>query len=118
MWRLLYSNWRPAKIEQEGYSILLMFPGDLPVFLNLALEVCAAQNPQHLVEVLVIPDKMHDVYERKWESIRSRWPHSPIRLVKLGPLEQWYANHRNSPFHNCWLQMIRGLEQVRSTYAL
>lgn len=117
-WRLLYSKWRPMPVENEGYTILLMFPGDLPVFLDIAMAVCARQNPEHLAEVLVIPDKMHRYYGTHWESIRKQWPRGPIRLVRLRPFEQRFAGFRNSPHTYCWLQLIRGMEQARSTHAL
>jgi hypothetical protein len=117
-WRLLYSRWRPEPIEKPGYSVLLMFPGDLPVFLNLAMEVVAAQDPKHMTDLLVIPDKMQGKYEQQWPAVRARWPHGSVRLVKLRPMEQRLARHKNNPHIYCWLQLIRGMEAARSSHAL
>jgi len=58
LWKWLYAQWsQPATEPVPGYTILLLVPGDLPVFLKIALETCARQNSKHLIETLVIPDK-------------------------------------------------------------
>lgn len=54
IWKWLYARWSKPVVEPiPGYTILLMVPGDLPVFLKIALEMCITQNPEHLVETLV-----------------------------------------------------------------
>jgi len=118
-WKMFYSRWNaPVDQLEPGYTLLLMVPGDLPVFLRLAMEVCRRQDPAHLVETLVIPDKLSDGLMDRWRDLRREWPHGSIRLVQLGWLDRQLTNRRNDPHINCWLQVIRGIEQARSTYAL
>ncbi|MGQ9870447.1 MAG: hypothetical protein ACUVQO_06570 [Leptodesmis sp.] len=57
VYKRLYSTWQPPVAEPtSGYSMIMFTPGDLPFFLKISLGVCATQNPEHLVETIVVPD--------------------------------------------------------------
>lgn len=119
LWKLYRSRWRTPAVERTpGYTLLLMVPGDLPVFLRIAMETCAAQKPENLVETLVIPDMPTPAFERIFEAAAKTWPSGPIRLVNLHPIERFVTRHTNSPHTNHWLQLTNGLEACRSTHAL
>ena len=54
----LYGKWEPRlSVPVPGYSLLMPVPGDLPVFLKIALDVCGKQNHQHLIETIIVPDQ-------------------------------------------------------------
>ena len=119
LWKWFYTQWSQSVVEPlPGYTILLMVPGDLPVFLKIALEICASQNPKHLIETLVIPDKWIPGFDELLENWARDYSISPLRLVRLKPLEYAITHYQNNPHTNCWLQMLRGVEAVRTTHAL
>jgi hypothetical protein len=118
-YRLLYPRWRPAPAEREpGYSLLLLIPGDLPVFLRIAMEVCRAQDPGHRVETLVLPDIATRGFHRAFARHRAEWTGGPIRVVPLRPLEGALARWRKNPHLNCWLQFVTGVNHARATHAI
>jgi hypothetical protein len=102
----------------SGYTMLLPVPGDLPVFMKLALDVCAHQASDHLIETLVVPDcrppGLDDVFESCAENYRS----SPLRMVEMTPLDRFLVDTFNQPNINHWLQLIRGAMATRTTHAL
>ncbi|GAX37566.1 hypothetical protein [Nodularia sp. NIES-3585] len=119
IWKIFYSQWKKSISKSiPGYTILMLIPGDLPVFLKIALDVCARQNPEHLIETLVIPDKLISGFPELLNTFKQDYPVSPIRLVKLNPVEQLITRYQNNPHINCWLQMLRGVNAVNTTHAL
>jgi hypothetical protein len=115
----LYEQWQvPETNFIPGYSILIMVPGDLPVFLKIALEVCATQNPEYQVETFVVPDTIVPGTLENFENLIQNYRSSPVRLVQLKPSELLLTRQAIGPHVNCWLQFIRGSEQVRTTHAL
>lgn len=112
-WRLAYPKWNTRSGTQEGYSVLVMVPGDLPVFLRMANQVLHRQAGESMKELLVIPDRLTPEILAVYEQIKSDWPKGMMRLVKLKPLDRAVAGYFNSPFHNCWLQFIRGVEAAK-----
>jgi hypothetical protein len=118
-WRILYSHWKQATgNRQPGYTLMLLVPGDLPVFTHIAMQVCAAQDGDGLFETLVISDKVISALQNCLEEELARWPHGKVRLTPLGPFDQWLANWLRNPHTNCWLQMLRGVDNTRTRYAL
>lgn len=119
LWKWLYAGWSKQVVQPiPGYTLLMLIPGDLPVFLKIALDVCRTQKSEHLVETLVIPDKLMRGFPELLETWSKNYSISPIRLVNLKPLEQVITRYQNNPHTNCWLQMVRGIEAVRTTHAV
>jgi len=118
-WRLLYTHWeKPVHPPIEGYSLLILTPGDLPFFLKIALEVCAQQNPEHLFETLVVPDnRLQPGLLERLNLWAADYP-SPIRVVPQKPLEKLFTQFHKNAHNNCWLQMVRGINAVRTTHTL
>jgi hypothetical protein len=118
LWKWLYSQWRTSVDKPiPGYSILMLVPADLPFFLKIALEVCATQNPTHLVETLIIPDQLVPGFAEVLETYAKSYSLSPIRLVQPPLLDQLIIRQGNA-HNNCWLQMVRGVEALRTTHGL
>lgn len=118
-WRWFYRRWDEAVVEPtNGYTVLLPVPGDLPVFLKIALEVCTTQDPEHLYEILVIPDKSIQGFSELLEKWIRNYSISPTRLINLKFPEQLITRYQNDPNSNHFLQIIRGTNQVKTTHAL
>lgn len=120
MYKRLYSTWQqPLANQTSGYSLVMLTPGDLPFFLKISLDVCATQNPEHLVETIVVPDsKLMPGFSNLLDEWAKDYPISPVRLVTLSPLEIAFNRYHPNPFNNCWHQLIRGIAALRTPYAL
>jgi hypothetical protein len=120
LWKLARHSWsRPRQSPPTpGYAALLPVPGDLPVFLKIALSTINNQANTGLVETLVIPDNLTPDFEAQYEAAKSDWKNGPLMLVKLSKLEQFLTKRLNSPHTNHWLQLINGIEASTATHAL
>lgn len=120
VYKRLYSSWQAPVAElTPGYSLIMLTPGDLPFFLKISLEVCATQNPEHLVETIVVPDsKLMPGFSQLLDEWAQEYPAGPVRLVTLSPLEIAFNRYHRNPFNNCWHQLIRGIDALRTPYAL
>ncbi len=119
LWKWFYDKWGKTLSEPvPGYTILLPVPGDLPVFLKIALEVCATQDSEHLVETMIIPDRLTSGLPELIETWKKDYLSSPVRLVNLKSLEQIITRYQNNPGTNHWLQLITGVEAARTTHVL
>ncbi|MEA5571257.1 hypothetical protein [Calothrix sp. UHCC 0171] len=118
-WKWLYSDWE-ASIDKPipGYTILLPVPGDLPVFLKIALEICCQQKSDNLVETIVIPDQSLPGFKELLQEWAKDYSISPIRLVKPKLLEELIFSVKKNPHHNYASQVIRGINATQSTHAL
>jgi len=119
LWEIFYSRWKNNRQSlAPGYSVLLMVPGDLPVFFKIAMEVCLSQEADYLNEILVIPDQTTAVFKEEFAQLRKRYSKIPFRLVELSPFEQLLTGHFKNPGMNNWLQFVRGCEATQTRYVL
>ena len=118
-WRWFYTRWeQPVQPPIQGYSLLILTPGDLPFFLKIALEVCARQDSEHLVETLIVPDnRLQPGFTERFDLWAADYP-SPIRVVSQKPLEKLFTRFHKNAHNNCWMQMVRGINAVRTTHTL
>jgi hypothetical protein len=82
-WQKFYTWGHRSDEVIPGYTIMLTVPGDLPVFTKIALEICSRQRSDHLVETLVIPDRLTAELPELLEGWSKDYVTSPIRLVPL-----------------------------------
>ena len=99
----------------DGYSLLVPVPGDLPVFLRLALAVCAHQDPRHRVETIVVPDRMTPEMRHLVEQARPGWD-GPLRLAPLPMPERWILPRLGNPGRNHAFQLVTGTARSRATH--
>jgi hypothetical protein len=120
IWKLLYPHWKKPAVELiPGYTIMILVPGDLPFFLKIALETCAKQDPEGLVETLVVPDnRLQTGFVERMEEWAENYSISPVRLVSQNPLERLLTRHYAHYHNNYWLQVVRGINAVRTTHVL
>jgi hypothetical protein len=117
-WRTLYRRWPAAPDLTDGYTLLVPVPGDLPVFLRLALETHARQAPDGRVETIVIPDRVTPGLLREFEDCRSRVGLDPLRLVEIGRAGRTMSRLSGSPANNYFLQIHHGLSETTTRHAL
>ena len=118
-WKSIYTGWeKPERVSAPGYTLLLMVPGDLPVFLQIAMEICALQNAGRRIETVVVPDNISPALLELFKDLKSRWKNGPIRMARLNPFEYFVTRTMNNPHTNCWLQFIRGCNEASTTHLL
>jgi hypothetical protein len=118
LWKTLYRRWPPRRQPPSaGYSLLVPVPGDLPVFLKIALAVLRKQDPAHRLETIVIPDLATDQTKSIVAAERPTW-RGELRLLEMPWPDRWIPKNLNRPHHNHWLQLINGARQARGQYAL
>src|SRR6266702_4030874 len=86
-WRLRFRRWGRRLPSEDGYTLLVPVPGDLPVFLDLALAVCRLQKSSSRIATLVLPDVTTPAVEAAVAAARPSWP-GPLELVRQQPLER------------------------------
>jgi hypothetical protein len=117
-WSTLYRRWPDAGERIPGYTLLLAVPPDLPVFLHLAVDVCRRQDPKHLVETLVVPDRHAPGFAREVAAAAAAWPAGRVRLVQPGPLDRLVRTGMRKASLIHWLQLVIGARETRSTHAV
>ena len=100
---LAHSFWprRSSHLRREdGYTLLVPVPGDLPVFLELALAVLSTQECAHRVATIVIPDQMTPAVQ----AIVSLHRHArgPLELLPLPRPERWFLPPDEEWFAESW----------------
>jgi hypothetical protein len=120
VYRWLYPSWPAATRPLDpGYSLLVLTPGDLPVFMQLALRVCNRQDPAFLRETLVLTDsQLRPGFRATFEAEAERYVASPVRLVNFDWPTLIANRFHPNPFNNCWHQLVNGINATRTEHAL
>lgn len=118
-WRAGYHAWPDVGPLEPGYTLLLPVPGDLPVFLHLALANAQRQDAAHRVETLVVPDQMTPEFEAAFEVARSTFDVGPLRLVEPSATDRALRRlAHDEPSKNYFIQVRAGVAASRTTHAL
>ena len=118
-WRARYARWgrRPGAGTTSGYSLVLPVPGDLPVFLELALAVCRLQDPTSRLETLVVPDLCTPEMRAIVEANAPDWP-GRLELLPLPALDRLVLPRLGDPSRNHGAQLIRGVTRARGSHVI
>jgi hypothetical protein len=116
-WQRRLGKWRHDSRgpRSEGYTLLMPVPGDIPVFLELALKVCHLQHDASRVRTLVIPDRPSHTVEAIIERHRPDWG-GPLDLTLLPHPERHLLPYLRSGSRNHGLQVVTGVEETASTH--
>lgn len=114
-WAGRFDTWEPPQQSHPGYSLLVPVPGDLPVFLELALAVLGTQNAHHRVETLVIPDRVTKAMSQVVEAHVPDWS-GPLGLVPLPMPERVILPKMRNPSRNHGVQFIEGVTRSKGDY--
>lgn len=108
-WAARFATWGEPKPASAGYSLLVPVPGDLPVFLELALSVLATQDHGSRVETIVIPDQPTKQVTQVVQRHASAW-NGPLRIELLPRPERDLLPRIGNPGHNHGVQLITGVQ--------
>ena len=120
----LYPRWPAPASLIDGYTLVLPLPGDLPVFLELALAALRSQEPAGRVETVVVPDGITHEFLATYERATARFDWGPIRLVEIGRRGKALQRTKNGPWNkasshlNHFLQIYHGAAAARTTHAI
>jgi len=117
-WQARFARWgRPARIANQGYTVLVPVPGDLPVFLDLALAVCRAQTAAHRVATIVVPDVSTPAVDAIVARARPDWP-GRLELDRLPVPERWLLPRLGDPGRNHAIQLNTAITRTTSTHVV
>ncbi len=102
----------------EGYSIFLPVPSDLPLFYKMALQVISRQSLTHVNEIVVIPDRDTPAFAAVVAETGSTIGNVPLVYCGNRPFATLVSRLYGRPSFLYAMQVIRGLTQARSKYAL
>ncbi len=111
----LFGRWRYRPELQEGYSILLPMPADMPFLLRLALEGFRGIDTSHCRQIIVIPDGSTRGDISAIEATMRELSEPRIQLVRPRRRDLFFMRHTPEPH---WLQLILGAEASRCRYAI
>jgi hypothetical protein len=121
VWRAAFRRW-PAGITRElspGYTLLMPVPGDMPVFVRLALANVAAQHGGERAEILVIPDGPSPGMAEAVAACAAETGLRDVRMIKLSPVSRALGEvARSDPATNYFLQLHAGASAAGTTHAL
>jgi hypothetical protein len=118
-WRARLGRWPVCATTRasDGYSVLVPVPGDLPVFLRIALAVVKHQQTEYRLGTLVVPDVLTRSMHKIVKEARADWP-GPLRLQALPVPERWVLPRLNNPGRNHALQLITGTARVKTSHVV
>ena len=116
-WSGRFNDWPAPQPAEPGYTLLVPVPGDLPVFLELALNVLARQDAAHRIETLVIPDKMTPAMAAITAGYATTWK-GPLRTLPLPLPERYVLPLMRNPGRNHGVQLIEGIGKARGSHVL
>jgi hypothetical protein len=114
-----YSRWSDSNRKlSDGYTILLATPSDLPLFLNLALEIIKNQDLTDLKEILIIPDWPSTLFEEFYRHIAKDYINLPVRFISLRRRDQLAWTLTKSITTRHFTQLVRGIDETTTEYAI
>lgn len=114
-WGARYDQWGQRPEQSPGYGLLVPVPGDLPVFLELALQVLGTQTSDQRVETLVIPDVLTPEVERVVARHRGSWA-GDLQILPLPHPERVLLPRMRNPARNYGVQLLTGVAHSRAEY--
>lgn len=117
-WQLRYPGWPPPEGPlQEGYTVLVPVPGDLPALAELAINVLGKQHADHRLSTVFIPDQPSPAVERIVQQAARTWQ-GPLSVERLALPERWFLHRLRSASRIHWLQVVTGMSKATARYAL
>jgi hypothetical protein len=114
-----YQRWSNSERKlDEGCTILLPIPSDLPVFLSLALEILNNQNLTCQKEILIIPDWPSSKFTEFCTNLKRDYKNLQIRFVPLSFKDHlvWAISKGITARH--FTQLVRGIDETWTEYAI
>jgi hypothetical protein len=116
-WRARFARWPRPLTPTAGYTLLVPVPGDIPVFLDLALAVCRLQDHENRLSTFVIPDVRTPQIESRVAEAATTWP-GELRLLDLPHPERELLPRLRNPGKNHGVQIIAGVSAASSSHVV
>jgi hypothetical protein len=115
----LFGRWqRPCPFE-EGYTILLPSPMDMPFLLRYALEGLRQIDTTHCKQILVIPDGSTDDRGDALQAVLDGFPDPRVTLIRPSWFDTLKFRNSKPPggAQTHWLMVIAGITHARCGHA-
>lgn len=116
---VLFSRWpRPCPFE-EGYSVLLPSPMDMPFLLRYALEGLARIDTTNCKEIIVLPDGWGDDDGDALDEVVRGCADPRVSLLRLTPFDKFVTGRmrRTDGAGTHWVMAVRGTNRARCAHA-
>lgn len=117
-WPFRFARWGPTRSTRPGYTVIVPVPGDLPVFLDLALAVVRLQSAENRLRTVVVPDVASVETRQIFERYQQGWEGGDLVLVDLVRPERWLLPRLGDPGRNHAVQIISALRTVSSDHVV
>jgi hypothetical protein len=117
--RLLFGRWRRRSRFEDGYTILLPSPMDMPFLLRYALEGLLRMDTTHCRQILIVPDGWGDDRARALREVADSFDDPRIELVELRRLDYKVIRSMRPPGSAAthWMAVVNGVLHARSGHA-
>jgi hypothetical protein len=113
--KAFFGRWGRTPPIEEGFTVLLPMPADMPFLLRYALEGLKHLDLTHCRQVLVVGDGMGADGGAAFRALVEESGDPRVELVEDGPVDRFVAAKLRgvgSSLH--WLAIVRGTARVRS----
>jgi hypothetical protein len=124
--RLLFGGWRRHERVEEGYSILVPTPMDMPFLLQYALDSLRHLDTCNCKQIIVIPDGWGSDEGRGVRRVVAAAEDPRIELVELRAAAHMVIRRRtssisqsasNAASNTHWTMMVEGIDAARCEYS-
>jgi hypothetical protein len=115
----LFSRWRRPCPFEEGYTLLLPSPMDMPFLLRFALEGLAQIDTTNCRQILVVPDGRLGGSVEGLERVVEAFPDPRVELVRLRPIDVRLFRMMKPPggAGTHWMMVQMGVTHARCGHA-
>jgi hypothetical protein len=120
--KILFSRWKRRSSVEDGYTILLPSPMDMPFLLRYALEGLAQIDTSHCKQILVIPDGWGDDQGRGLRRVVESAGDPRVELVELRPVAQLFIHRLKKSVLGAansshWAMIVEGIDHARCSHS-
>ena len=120
---MLFPLWGRKTVSQDGYTIVVPTPSDMPFLLKAFFRAVLHTDLTHCQAILVVPDgRCSDMASLHGVMDECRTLPTPVRLLPLTRLQRFAANHWPSKDGGAnirhWLTIIRGVGAAHTTHVI
>jgi hypothetical protein len=114
----IFGRWHGAGPQEEGYTILLPSPMDMPFLLRFALEGLRRLDTKHCRQIVVIPDGCGDDGGKALERVVESSGDSRVELARLRPAAHFIVHGMRRTGGGIanwshWAMIVEGIERAR-----
>jgi hypothetical protein len=118
---LLFSRWRRPCAFEDGYTIVLPSPMDMPFLLRYALEGLAHLNTENCHQILVVPDGFVADRGDALERVISTFDDPRVTLIRPRTFDTFLSKRMKNAGRGAatthWMMAIQGIAHARCGHA-